>query len=282
MTLPPDFQFSQASLQDFVDCPRRFQLRYLLALRWPAAQAEPIEEHEQRMAQGQDFHRMIHQHMLGLPEDAISRAALDPDLERWWQNTLDFRPVASLGGESDQAIVRTEFSLVGNIAHHRLLAKYDVLIVEAGARVVILDWKTSSTRPEDDRLRERLQTRVYRFLLVQAGAFVNQGQPIEPDLVEMVYWYPEFPLSPVRLPYSLAQYDADELYLRALVEQIELVAAGDCRATDDERRCRFCPYRSYCDRGVEAGGLEDAAAWELEEPVEDLDLDFEQIGEIEF
>jgi hypothetical protein len=46
--LPLDFQFSQGSLQDYVDCRRRFQLRYLDQLAWPAVEAEPLLEHEQR------------------------------------------------------------------------------------------------------------------------------------------------------------------------------------------------------------------------------------------
>ena len=38
--LPPDFHFSQRSLQDYVDCRRRFQLRYLQHLAWPAVEAK--------------------------------------------------------------------------------------------------------------------------------------------------------------------------------------------------------------------------------------------------
>ena len=35
-TLPAQFAFSQSSLQDYADCPRRFQLRYLDKLIYPA------------------------------------------------------------------------------------------------------------------------------------------------------------------------------------------------------------------------------------------------------
>ncbi len=40
MALPSDFQFSQSSLQDYVDCPWRFYLRYIRQLAWPAIVAE--------------------------------------------------------------------------------------------------------------------------------------------------------------------------------------------------------------------------------------------------
>ena len=75
MPLPDNFQFSQASLQDFVDCPRRFHLRYLLNVAWPAAEAEPIEEQERRVQLGLAFHRMVQQQLVGIPEVRIARMA---------------------------------------------------------------------------------------------------------------------------------------------------------------------------------------------------------------
>ena len=47
MSLPTNFQFSPSSLQDFNDCPRRFQLKYLENLSWPAPSAEPALEYEE-------------------------------------------------------------------------------------------------------------------------------------------------------------------------------------------------------------------------------------------
>ena len=64
--LSPVFQFSQNSLQDYVDCQRRFQLRYILDQRWPAAESEPIQEHEHFVEQGSQFHLLIQRHLLGL------------------------------------------------------------------------------------------------------------------------------------------------------------------------------------------------------------------------
>ena len=49
--IPQNFQFSQASLSDYMDCARRFQLRYLLEQDWPAVESEPLLERE-RFADG--------------------------------------------------------------------------------------------------------------------------------------------------------------------------------------------------------------------------------------
>ena len=72
--LPADFQFSQGSLQDFVYCRRRFQLRYLMQLAWPAVAAEPADEHDIQLRQGEAFHHLVHQHMLGLPIEQLSQS----------------------------------------------------------------------------------------------------------------------------------------------------------------------------------------------------------------
>ena len=72
MNLPDDFVFSQSALQDYVDCPRRFELRYLLDVRWPALETEPALQHEIGMMKGQEFHHLLHQHALGVPAEALA------------------------------------------------------------------------------------------------------------------------------------------------------------------------------------------------------------------
>jgi len=90
MNLPEGFIFSQGSLQDFVDCRRRFQLRYLKRLAWPALETEPALEAERYLQQGALFHRMVQQHLLGVPAERLSPAISSEDLGRWWANYLEF------------------------------------------------------------------------------------------------------------------------------------------------------------------------------------------------
>ena len=57
-------------------------------------------------------------------------------------------------------------------------------------------------------------------------------------------------------------------------------AAASYPLTEDRTKCLYCPYRSYCERGVRAGDAEQA---EAEMEAEELfNINFEQIGEIEF
>jgi len=343
MTLPTDFQFSQGSLQDYVDCPRRFQLRYIQRLAWPAVEAEPALENEQHLQQGAAFHRLVHQHVLGLSPERLSSTITDEDLSRWWHNYLESAP-------ADLAKWRyPEVVLSAPVSGHRLVAKYDLIALmgssglgrspstrpfdpstglRAGfaqgklrtgpsttlrtgpssierrrpspvekadfelSRAVILEWKTSRKRPQRKWLAERLQTRVYPYLLVRAGSHLleigdgglemEDWRPFQPEQVEMVYWFANFPKDPERFPYDAAQYEVDGAYLASLIAEIKGLGDEDFPLTTQERRCRYCPYRSLCQRGVRAGSfdeMEDELGW-----ADDFEvvLDFEQIAEIEY
>jgi CRISPR/Cas system-associated exonuclease Cas4 (RecB family) len=270
---------SQSSLQDYVDCARRFQLRYLERLSYPAVESEPALENEKHLQEGEYFHRLVQQYLIGIPSEQIAKLANTVNLQRWWENFLadkDLRGLRDLGG------LYPEATLSAPLGNYRLLAKYDLLAIENG-KATIYDWKTYRRRPRNEWLSARMQTRVYRALLVHAGAHLNNGRPFEPEQVEMVYWFAEFPGEPARFPYTSAQYKRDWDTLVKLAEEILRAAQGDASSyplTDDRAKCSYCPYRSYCDRGVRAGDLEQA---EAEMEAEGLfDVNFEQIGEIAF
>ena len=271
--LSPSFTFSQSSLQDYFDCPRRFQLRYIEHLAWPAVETEPVLENERRQQEGQLFHRMVQQHLVGLPVEKLTRLANSPDISRWWENYLNYK--FELDGYSKY----TELALNAPSGSHRLLAKYDLVAILPGHKAIIFDWKTYHKRPKDEWMAVRMQTRVYRALLVQAGAYLNGGVPIQPGLVEMVYWYADFPSEPARFPYNATQYKRDWDTMTGLINEI-----GNHRSfplTEDDKKCAYCPYRSYCDRGGKAGALDDSDA-EMETATAEFNLNFEQIAEIEF
>src|SRR4051794_5953354 len=88
MNLPDDFQFSQSSLQDFADCPRRFYLKYIRQLHYPAAESAPLREFEQSMERGKQFHHLVHQHQIGIRPEALTETIPDELIETWWENYL--------------------------------------------------------------------------------------------------------------------------------------------------------------------------------------------------
>jgi len=272
--LPDDFVFSQSSLQDYVDCARRFDLRYIKGQRWPAPEVDDRLEFERRMQQGQQFHQLVHQHLIGLPTELLSKRIQDKDVQRWFEQYLR----NGLHDVPEQSYPeRTLNVLVGD---YRLLAKFDLIAIGQD-KALIIDWKTSRSLPRRKWLAKRLQTIVYRYVLAKGGQHLNNGVPIKPEKIEMQYWYAGHEGTTHRFAYGVDQFRADETYLVNLIH--EIASRDTFSLTDERRRCRFCTYRSLCDRGREAGSL---AEWELDDYDSDgldtFNIDLEQIVEIEF
>lgn len=165
----------------------------------------------------------------------------------------------------------------------------NLLVISPEGKATIFDWKTADRLPRREWLEPRMQTRVYRFVplhagfvLLHAGQGLNEGKPFAPEDISFVYWYAGFPEQPFRIDYNAALAAEDEVTLRGRIEEIAGRAPDDFPMTPDIRRCRYCVYRSYCDRGEGAGEIEEIK--ELPEAPEPsrIDLDFDQVAEVEF
>ena len=270
--LPSPFTFSQSSLQDYNDCPRRFQLRYIERLAWPAVETEPTQAYERHQQEGSLFHRMVQQHLIGLPAEKLDGQAKSENLIRWWEAFQQQTPAF------DGYALYPEYTLSAPLGEHRLVAKYDLIAVKPDEKAIIYDWKTYRKRPRDEYLAARWQTRLYSALLGQAGHHLNGGSPILPEQIEMIYWFANFPNEPARFLYNESKFQRDWDMVKKVVEEIN--RAKEFPLAEDEHPCRFCTYRSYCDRGIKAGDWDEVEGeTEMEESFE---IDFEQIGEIAF
>jgi len=250
------FVFSQTALQDYLDCPRRFALRYLERLEWLAEEAEPALEYERRQQEGQRFHRLAHQLMLGLPAERLGLLATSPELARWWRHF-----VQAFGDLPKQPAVYPEVMLGAPLGAHWLISRFDLVTVQNG-RARIYDWKTYHRRPSDEWMAKRMQTRVYCYLVVVAGHHLNGGQPFVPEQIEMVYWYAEFPNEPAVFAYNAQRFRQDQALLEGLAQEIETRTVFEL--TEDKQMCLFCSYRSYCQRGTTAGDWHQAEVKEEE------------------
>lgn len=303
--ISPIFTFSQSSLQAFEDCPRRFWLAYVEQLPWPAIEASPVQEHEALMRQGEHFHRLVQRTEIGIDPGEVG-AALAPPLSTWFAAYRAHRPadlptqfveierVLSIGvrgetAEQEDTETRRQDnaarqslnrsiaqSPISHLQSFRLAAKYDLIAVEPGGRAVIVDWKTAKRRSDPATLRQRWQTIVYPYVLVEASAGLPWG-PVRPEQVEMRYWFAAAPAQPVVFRYDAAQHDANQRRLERLLAEI---LAGEREAdfpkvadTPANRRrfCAFCIYRSRCNRGDAAGDLE-----ELDDAEEFFAVDMER------
>jgi CRISPR/Cas system-associated exonuclease Cas4 (RecB family) len=283
--LPVGFRFSQSSLQDYVDCRRRFQLRYIQNLAWPALQSEPALENERFMLRGSLFHHLTQQFFSGVSAERLQAAITDPSLADWWDQFMTFVRHENL----DQRISAQPPSLYAEkgfsapLGVHRLVAQYDLILSDSPRKFLIYDWKTSRKRPKRKWLAGRIQTRLYPYLFTRAGASLNHTVLIEPQAVEMRYWFAAFPDQPERFNYSQAEYEQGAGYLTTLIDEIARLPADQFTLTPQIERCAFCVYRSLCNRGERAGSSENSLETDPDaESPNEIVLDFEQIAEIEY
>lgn len=270
--LRPNFQFSQGSLQDYMDCTRRFQLRYVQGQRWPAVQAEPIEEHERLMEKGSEFHLLVQRHLLGIPVEQLTPA--DPEIAAWWDAYLQSPPP----GLPEKRLPEVQLSAA--VAGGRLLARYDMLAVAPGDRIVIVDWKTTRARPAREVLARRMQTLVYPYVLVEAGSALFGG-PLQPDQVSFLYWFSNQPTNVEVFPYSAGQHEANRQRFEEAIREINDRDPGEMwPLTADETHCGYCVYRSLCERGVQAAPLDEAA--DIDEFDFTFDFDLNTVEELAF
>ena len=245
-------RYDQTKLQDFVECPRRFQLRHLLDQDRPAPAAEPLAEAERHADLGRRFHLWMERYWRGLPCERI-----DPALASWWQSFQD-TPL-NLPGEAR----RPEFSVAAMVEGQRMTATFDLLAFEPGGEAVILDWKTSRRTPRAI-LDRRLQTIVYPLLLVESAPR-TLGWAIPPERVTLIYWFaaPGTDPSTEVFRYSAARQAEDKRFLGAILRRLLSMDVDAWPLTANERLCGWCQYRSLCGRGRDAAALgeENAEVW---------------------
>jgi CRISPR/Cas system-associated exonuclease Cas4 (RecB family) len=241
--------YDQSKLQDFVECPRRFQLRYLMEQDWPTPAAEPLADTEQVYELGRRFHLVMERYWRGLPVERV-----DPALAPWWEAFLS-NPPPDLPG----TMRRPEVTATAIVAGQRMTATFDLLAYEPGGEAVIVDWKTSR-RPPFRILDRRLQTIVYPLMLVEASPRLV-GRQLTPEAVRLIYWFADNPEpgSTEIFRYSTARYEEDKRYLATLLNRLLSMDVDEWPLTPNDRLCRLCQYRSLCNRGRDAGTLVEEA-----------------------
>jgi len=279
MRLPRDFDFTQSNLQDYVDCHYRFYLRYGLRLKWPALMVDDALKFEQHGQLGARFHQLVQQYLLEIPQDRLDFLAVadpDPKMQLWWENFINYVP------DKLKGLKFVETILTADLTGQRIAAKFDLILMTDTSQWIIFDWKTTQKRPRVDWLLSRVQTRLYRMLLMRACPTLIKDSEISPEDITMNYWFAAFPDTMVSLPYDQVQFEADQTYLNDLIAEILEKKPDEFVKTNEINQCRFCVYRSHCDRGVEAGSLTDFEEFGVEPEDFELEINFDDIAEISF
>jgi CRISPR/Cas system-associated exonuclease Cas4 (RecB family) len=258
--LDATFVFSQHSLSDLEDCPRRFYLGYMARQAWPLIESGPMGmdtlKYQAYLQRGALLHTWIERYWLGIKGEGMKGG--DEELAMWWSRFVN----TDFGDLPPQRL--PELALIAPIGEYRLYARFDLLALPAQSPIpnpqspfVIIDWKTlRSENPLPYRFfRDRLQTRAYLYVLATAGAPFNAGVALEPEQCVLRYWLANFSEKPwVEIAYSRAEYEQDKQRLLRLIEGVAQRSDDDLfnAPTTDEKKCTYCQYRTLCNRKGDA------------------------------
>ena len=180
-------RLSQAQLNLLERCPPQFQRVYLDQL------ASPISpEVQESLLWGNQFHKLMQQHFLGLSIDSILE--VDKDLKDIVKALLN--GVSETHHLDSDCWREAEHYRALEKENYLLTAIYDLLILN-NEQAQILDWKTYLQPQNKKKLEDNWQTKLYLYLLAETSDYL-------PKQISFTYWFVKIPHQPqcLRFQYS--------------------------------------------------------------------------------
>lgn len=257
--------FSQLALSVYENCHLKFRRRYIDGLFWPADWSGNKEQKDV-IEKGRYFHLMA-QRYYDRGEEIPEDTAYD-ELTEWFSRLKRFRPYNNM----DRFYPEHELRI--NKDGIKLVAKYDLIYIDQrNKQIIIYDWKTNKKRLKSDKLEATLQTRVYLFVLAEAGTAYFPENNLDFKDMNIIYWNPRYPAQNSKITYTPKMFAEDKKYIKEKIGEIKNLSYDNFKAISDKKICKFCEYRPIC-YGKEAEKLE------IEEDDIDLELDWDMVDEI--
>lgn len=267
--------YSAKSIQDFLDCPRRFELKYLLQQSWPAPITQPVLQFEHHVKLGNEFHHLVHQYLSGIQLDLIKNNSSSDEVILWIQEFQTFFSQFKISQHF------SELPLVMPFEGVYFNAVIDFVGLEMNGGILIADWKTSAFPQNKNRLIHSIQSILYPFIVFECRKGLFPDWHGNPDDIEMLYWFADHPGNVITIKYSQAQHNDNRIYLHDMIEKIQAKSPRNFKKTDELKKCAYCQYRSLCERKIEIGdikGMDD----EIDIDILSSEMDFEESIEISF
>jgi CRISPR/Cas system-associated exonuclease Cas4 (RecB family) len=240
-----ELYLSQYALSTFDTCPRKFRYRYVDGLFWPRNWTS--RDQRERLEKGRLFHLLAQRYFSGATTAIPPGALFREELSKWVARLKELITI------DPDSVYLPELHIKLETGGIRLQAKYD-LIVLSGNRAQIFDWKTDERPLQQARLARAGQTRVYRYLAVEAANIYARGTTIKPGGMDMTYWNPSYPAGAVSLPYSEAEHREAGRNLHELINHIRSLRYQDFAETSDLKSCPGCEYSPICQGRAATGG----------------------------
>ncbi|MBD2465006.1 PD-(D/E)XK nuclease family protein [Oscillatoria sp. FACHB-1407] len=235
-------RLSQGQLSLLEICPRKFQHSYLDQL----GSLTPVEQQE-RLIWGQQFHRLMQQHELGLPLTVSSDEAAP--LKNHVEALVKAAP--EIFHTPNVLLRQSEHRRTVEFAGYLLTVVYDLLILE-DRRAQILDWKTYPRPTQSRSLERNWQTRLYPFVLAETTDY-------RPEDISITYWFVQGraedgeAAQPQHLTfrYSPTQHQRDRQDIARLLGQLtqwRLAEEPFPQVDPSQGYCTSCPFAIRCRR----------------------------------
>lgn len=234
-------RLSQGQLNLLERCPRQFQHTYLEQLHSPA---DP--EHEERQTLGSRFHLLMQQREMGLPIDTFLQE--DTQLQSWMTAFANAAPEILTPVPSSQTFRESEHYRTLQVQDYLLAVIYDLLIAD-NQQAQILDWKTYPKPPNQRKLEQNWQTRLYLYVLAETSDYL-------PENISMTYWFVQSEGKPqsIKFSYNTLKHQQTAKRLNQLLSQLthwlQCYYQGKPFPQEPEgsKACDYCQYTRRCDR----------------------------------
>jgi hypothetical protein len=221
-----NFYYSQSSLGVFERCPKSFEYMYIDGIFGSSL----TEESKEKIETGTKFHMLAERYFNGMNDyfyvEDLKLLKWMARLEEKYSEILNYKSEYEIKQDKDEI---------------RLMAKYDLLIVEDN-KIRIIDFKTNEKEYDKNKIEKNIQTKVYMFLL---GENLNKIFPkIKLEDISMEYFQLNYPQNQIIIKYSEKIHKKNKIFLKNIIENIE--KSKKSLFFKNDKSCENCRFERYC------------------------------------
>ncbi len=220
------FLYSQSSLDTFLTCNRKFKYQYIDSIRW----GEIEEELAEKFKKGEKFHTLAERYFSGIPtgEEFLE----EEDLKEYFNNLKDTFLI------NKDYEYKAEYEIRYRNDNIKLMARYDLIVFKKDS-VEIWDWKTGNKKLQEKYQKEKLQTKIYLYLLKE-----KLGDKVKAENISMNYWQPQYKNDWVTINYSDEMHSRNKKELKELMKDI--LEEEKFEMTENKKACQYCDFKKIC------------------------------------
>lgn len=227
--------YSQNSLNTFIQCPYKFFLKYKKSLVWKKDD-EDDRAYYDSLKSGLDFHLICERHFSNLPTGVLP----DSEFCLWLERV---KRIVSI--DSDFRYL-PEFEIRYTMDKFILFSKMDLIKVGKN-KIEIYDWKTENKELTYEKVKNRLQTTIYLFMVGENVKYLCNSE-IELSDISMNYYQPNLDIGPIRINYSKEKHEENKLYIKNILNKISKLEEDKIQR--NHNHCKICEFNYYCNKQI--------------------------------